>query len=527
MMPGYAAVNQAGPVLQAESFKHYVDYFNETDDETVVNHIPNAQSWAWFEKNVPLFECPDKDIERTYYFRWWTYRKHIRKTPDGFVITEFLPSVSWAGPHNVIACPLGHQIYEGRWIRDHKYLDNYIRFWFSNRELSHVHGDFTPFRSHWVRYYSNWLADAAYQRYLVNGDREFILSILDDLVENDNLWEKEHLLENGLFWQSDGHDGMEWSIGGSGARPTLNSYMYGDALAISKIAELAGKTELATKYKAKAAKRRQLTLEKLWDDKDKFFKVRAYDGYRSSRDKLWPNDTLVDVREQLGYIPWYFNLPEKGYEAAWLQFADKAGFRAPYGITTAERRHPRFRKVVPLSDTNYAYDFGCQWNGPVWPYATSQTLVALANLLNNYQQNYVTSQDYFDALKTYVKSQHKEHRPWIGENLNEITGKWIVDQPRSKDYNHSTFCDLVITGLVGLRPRADDVIEINPLVPEGKWSYFCLDNVPYKGHTLTILFDAEGKEYQRGKGLHVFADGRRIAGSGELTHLKCKMPTEK
>ena len=36
-------------------------------------------------------------------------------------------------------------------------------------------------------------------------------------------------MENGLFYQIDDRDGMEFSAGGSGARPTINSYMYGDA----------------------------------------------------------------------------------------------------------------------------------------------------------------------------------------------------------------------------------------------------------------------------------------------------------
>jgi len=38
-------------------------------------------------------------------------------------------------------------------------------------------------------------------------------------------------------------------------------------------------------------------------------------------------------------------------------------------------------------------------------------------------------------------------------------------------YNHSTYCDLIITGLVGLRPRADDIVEVNPLLPESTWRY--------------------------------------------------------
>ena len=92
-------------VLKVDSFKHYVDAFNENDEELYVRHISNEKAWEFLKANIPLLECRDKDIERTYYFRWWTYRKHIKNTPDGFVITEFLPEVPWAGKHNTISCP--------------------------------------------------------------------------------------------------------------------------------------------------------------------------------------------------------------------------------------------------------------------------------------------------------------------------------------------------------------------------------------------------------------------------------------
>ena len=36
------------------------------------------------------------------------------------------------------------------------------------------------------------------------------------------------------------------------------------------------------------------------------------------------------------------------------------------------------------------------------------------------------------------------------------------DQEKSRYYNHSTFNDLIITGLIGLRPREDNTIEVNP-----------------------------------------------------------------
>ena len=273
------------------------------------------------------------------------------------------------------------------------------------------------------------------------------------------------------------------------------------------------------------AKRKKVTLEKLWDDKEKFFKVRAYDGFRTGRDKPWPNDTLFDIREQLGYIPWYFNLPYAGYEEAWKQLMNQFGFKAPAGLTTAEKRDLRFRRHWSVYPSHG--DGGCQWNGPVWPYATTQTLVAMANLLNNYKQDYVDKNDYLEVLRTYAKRHQKNGRPWIGEAIDEKTGNWLVDDnPRGKDYNHSAYCDLVISGLVGIRPSDDNIIEVNPLLPQGKWNYFCLDNVSYKGRKLTVLYDADGKKYGRGKGLQVIVDGQKAANSPKLERLTVKLPAK-
>jgi len=120
---------------------------------------------------------------------------------------------------------------------------------------------------------------------------------------------------------------------------------------------------------------------------------------------------------------------------------------------TAERCHPRFR---------FAHEHDCLWNGPSWPYATTQTLVAMANLLNDYDQDVVDKRDYFTVLGNYARSQYKDDRPWIAENLDGVTGRWIVDKPRSVDYNHSGYADLIINGLVGLRPREDGTEMVNP-----------------------------------------------------------------
>lgn len=506
-------------MLEASSYFHYVEEFNKYDEELYVNAIPNSESWLFLKNNIPLFDCPDKDLELTYYFRWWTFRKHIKDTPDGYVITEFLPQVSWSGKHNTISCAAGHHFYEGRWLHDSRYLDNYAQFWFRKGG--------SP------RRYSFWAADAIYNYYLVNSNKDFIIDLLPDLISNYELWEEGKMWgkyyigmnEDGLFSTIDDRDGMEVSIGGHGKRPSINSYMYGDALAISKIAEMAGKNEISDQYRNKAGKIKSLVQEKLWDNDSDFFKILSTE-----------TDSLNDVHELIGYTPWYFNLPDKdeGYEVAWSQIKDPEGFKANFGPTVAEQRHPEFE---------VSYDgHECKWNGPSWPYASSVTLTAMANVLNNYPQESIVNSDYFDLLQTYSRSHRRTTNsgrivPWIDENINPFTGEWLAraqletydpetgwsdkkgGKERGKDYNHSSFCDLVISGLVGLRPRSDNRIEVNPLVPEDTWDWFCLDNVLYHGKIITIVWDKNGKKYNKGKGFKIYADGTLLARSAKLEHL--------
>jgi hypothetical protein len=501
----------AGPVLRAEDFKHYADIFNAGDEELYKGTISNAEVWPFLRENIPLLECPDKTLEEIYYFRWWTYRKHFKQTPDGFIVTEFLPDVPWAGKDNSINCAAALHFYEGRWLHDRQYLDDYAVFWLRKGGS--------------VRSYSFWIADSLWNRFLVTGDPREVNELFPDLIVNYQEWEKTNLGTNGLFWQIDDRDGMEMPIGDNsgqrGYRPTINSYMFADARAIANIADLLGRNGVAAEFRAKAAKLKQLVQEKLWDKDAQFFK------FLPDR----PNARLSIGRELIGYTPWYANLPDAGFEAAWKQLMDTNGFFAPYGPTTAERRSPQFKLAYQGHE--------CQWNGPSWPYSTSITLTALANLLDNYRQNFINKHDYLALLVIYAKSQHLQCDdgtvvPWIDENLNPLTGDWMARtilksqgngiRERGKDYNHSTYCDLLINGLVGLKPRADDIVEVNPLVPEGLWDYFCLDNVLYHGHILSIIYDKTGGHYGRGQGLRVLADGKEMAASASLARLTGPLP---
>jgi hypothetical protein len=489
---------------ETERLKKYVTYFNSIDNEAVKNFVPNAEAYDWLSSNIPLLECPDQVLEQNYYYRWWSFRKHLVKSPEGFIFTEFIEPVKHAGKYNSISCALGHHLYEGRWLKDNRYLQDYIRFWLYKADAGQSKQRFHQF--------SSWIDDAVYQNNLVKPDLAFIKEIVPALDADYSKWETERQLKSGLFWQFDVKDGMEESISGSrkeqNRRPSINSYMYGNAKALAAIAGLTGDQQLANKYEGKASVLKQLVQDSLWNNSTGFFET-----------KMAKTGSPAKVREAIGFIPWDFNLPDdkRNYAKAWDAMLDTAGFNSPWGITTAERRDPTFR----TRGTGHS----CEWDGALWPFASSQTLKGLSNLLNNYRnKGNMTAEVFYNELHKYAASHTKNGKPYIGEYQDEKTGEWLKgDNPRSSFYNHSTFCDLVINDLIGIKPRTDEVLEIRPLIPENKWAWFALRNVSYHGKNIMLIWDKTGSKYQLGKGLHIYVDGKKIKTVKDLKPVKVQM----
>ena len=482
-----------------EKLRAYVSAFNVADEELYPQAIPNEAAFAYLQQNAPLLDCPDEALETTYYFRLWTLRKHFKRTPFGHVLTEFLPPVGWAGPYNTINCAVGHHLREARWLADApEKLWEYICFWLDG---------------HGAIGYSMWFASAveSYFRIHPNADR-----MREALPKLDLLYrqrEETNLRPCGLFWSIDDRDGMEYSVGGSGLRPTLNSYMCGDAFAMARMAQAVGNDALARAYRERGEGLRERMNALLWDgdfyrtipceeDDPADFTVRpAVEGSRR-------------VRELAGYLPWYFHLAPPEKDGALRQLFDPNGFAAPFGLTTAERRHPRFL---------FSNAHECLWNGYVWPFATAQTLTALANAIRDRgAASPVSNGEYYALLRQYALCHRLTEadgsvRCWIDEDLHPFTGRWYCRdelarkgyeqragiRERGKDYNHSTFCDLVLSGLLGIRFE-NGVPTARPIVPP-EWDHFAVTGLT--AENWTVLWDRDGARYGLGPGLRCFRAG--------------------
>ena len=474
------------------------------------------RDWRWYKENIPFLDTPNEDIDLTYYYRWEMMSgKMVYGSPEsGYASTEFADRPWWSGAYGTISAPAGHQLYEYRWFRDKKYAEDYASFWFENPGAE-------PFN------YTNWIGDAVWQIYKVYQNEDFVTELQDELVEQYKGWEKRYYVPSeGMFAWDGMHDGMEtninsrqtenWFAGAPGYRPTLNSYMWAYALAIKNIAELNGNAELAGFYAKKADTIKSNFQQKNWDPDRNFFFHRFQNDERNG---IKANSLTYETgeyagnphgREEIGFIPWYFNMPDPGFEAAWQYLMDPDYFYAPFGPTTVEQGDPLFKIAENC----------CQWSGNAWPFATAQTLKAMANVLRNYDQNYVSKEDYYELLDIFARTHRKNGKPYIAEANHPYTGSWSGhDNPGHSDhYFHSSYIDLVITGLIGLQPKATDSIVVDPLISDS-WDYFALEDVAYHGRNVSIVWDRTGDRYNVGQGLRIISDGKTIASSPEIRRL--------
>jgi hypothetical protein len=490
-------------------------------DEHALAHAAFGNDAPWYEGNIPFFETADAQLTKIYYYRWQVYRAHQRDLgPRGYITTEFLDDVGWQRqPYASLNDASGFHIAEGRWLRDRRYVGDYVDFLYAGGGND--------------RHFSEGIADAVWGRYLVEGDRAGAVRHLDAMQHIYTLWDDHFDFTKRLYWIEPLLDATEYTIasidssggkdgftGGEAFRPSINSYMFGNARAISHIAALQGDAATAATYAARADDLRAHVEQDLWSAPLTHF----IDRYRVNNDhvKYWDR---IRGRELVGYLPWTVGLPRDtaASAAAWKHLLSPIELGGTAGLRTVEPSYQYY-----LRQYRYDKDTGrreCQWNGPAWPFQTTQALVGMANLLEDYHQSVVTRSDYMRLLRQYADLHATGATPDLQEDYDPDTGAPIVGLARSHHYNHSGFVDLIISGMVGIRPRADDVLEVDPLVPHdpsapGFQRWFALQDVPYHGRRVSVVFDADGSHYHRGAGLSVLVDGRMVAhavGLGRVT----------
>jgi hypothetical protein len=301
-------------------------------------------------------------------------------------------------------------------------------------------------------------------------------------------------------------------------RVDLTAYNYGNALAVARIYRKLKQPAKAEEFDRLAAKIRAGVLAKMWRPEKRFFlSLRASDK------------AVADVKEVIGVYPFYFGMVPwgEGYESAWSSIVDPAQFWMTWPVASASRECPAFSQKNWPGDGRAA---GCMWNGPTWPHANSLVMTAMARTLRATRNRNVTysplkREHLWELFTSFTKAQFRNQNlvyPWTGEFYNGDTGEWKTAE---RDYNHSTWLDVLLGDLLGLVPRDDRTIELDPLLPEDRLSYFILDGQRYRGRDVTIVWDsprfrAADRFGDGRKGLDLYVDGKLVASSTSLSRLE-------
>ena len=476
------------------------------------HHASNVQ---WYVDHAPRLSVhADTARERLRYENLWTYRwfllRHNLAHPNAGHLTG--GPVFYEGRHGswyprVISFSTPHIVAEARWLRDPSLWSANVR-----AHVDHIDevGELRNVLVHWRGFrYTNWIGAATVDALKVHPDRPLAERLLPALIRNvtgqvahhdrdgDGVLAPGDHYTTGMefqpsFWFFDGYDNRKPQA--DLERPDFTSYVFGNAVALAEAARWLDRDDDARAMDAVAAKLRAGTLDKLWNDDERFF--------LSIRER---DDAPALTPEVIGFYPFRFALPpdEPRYRAAFDALVDPAKFWTPYPPASCSRTVPVFSAAVQRWPGPGGLVTPCMWNGPTWPHATSLVADAIGVALRRYEPSAVTAEKLGELLDAYARFHFEDgdpSRPLLREYGDGETGvNWGC-----ADYLHSTWIDLVIRHAIGLQPRLDDTLEVHRL-PLGLPGMSVM-GLRYHGHVVDI--DALGDATT------VYVDGVVVGRSG-------------
>ncbi|KAK5216843.1 hypothetical protein LTR72_010213 [Exophiala xenobiotica] len=499
---------------------------------SILNHSSYLEGFdepQWYLDNIPFVDFPDPGIQQIYYYRTSVLKRHLvyAHQGHGWVITEFIQPVPWASKFQSIPDSAPHQILEARWLRDPSYVNDVTQL-YTRGGLESIAGVT----------YTHYLQDSFMEAAQATGNMAFLQAQLDGMINMYDLWNTTKDQTTGLYHRTPLLDAQEFSLpgyviggpeGGSvdvwnsfqnnysiiwlgpeTYRPSFNTYMVSNARAISTVAELSGNASLASAWNATTNQLLQTMQNTLWDHDIQFW-----------IDVVQGTNLPIVGRQLIGLYPYRFDIgTEDMYIPGIENSLNEHGFISEFGPTTLEQSNPYF-----TAEKNITYC--CMWNGQSWPFSTCVYLGTLARLARDNRSTVATPEFFQEAFQTYTRTHYDHGEPAIFESHYPTRDAWSgYTRNHSEHYLHSTYMDNVFTNLLGIFPSFSDTFEMAPLVPSN-WTNFAVENLPYHGNLLSILWDANGTAYSNfnhSSGLSIYANGALLYNQPTLARFSVALP---
>jgi hypothetical protein len=129
-----------------------------------------------------------------------------------------------------------------------------------------------------------------------------------------------------------------------------------------------------------------------------------------------------------------------------------------------------------------------------------------------------------DLFRKYTRLQFRGHdidSPMVVEHYNPLTGGEISQE---EDYFHSSWIDLVVTGVVGLVPSDADILRFDPI--NCGMGFFHLRGLPWRGREVDVSWLDPELSLKKGSvpaGFTVWVDGEMVENRERLGAVEIDM----
>lgn len=490
-----------------ESRTEYEAYRAASPQEAYTTHVTAYNQW-WAD-NVPYLDTPEDNIDKTLYYRWWLMRFNFLDADIPGNDYQFPTAMEGVlGYNNSIVLTTGMFVDDLKYFRDPIYS---YGPWVSAGETSKssklVDNPGDP--ANWSNSYTEYISEAAWRSYQVHGGPAAIAENLATYAEYDvkGLVSAYDSNGNGLIeydWGAmTGNDAdavsFHWKAGKQDRAE--NAYLYSNALASASAYRVAGNDAKADEMEAFAQNIKEKLVEVLWNPDRKLIEhAMANTGEH------------VPWKEINNYYPFTVGLmPKPGdadydddYVEALRLWADDAEYPVFPFYTANQKDKAAAAAAGEAGSNNFSV------------INSTVTFRMLSSVLRDYPTDAITSEWYKKLLYWNAWSHYQNGGDNRLPDQNEFWSDGSADPQKIgyRSWIHHTILGAtnftMIEDAMGLRPRDDAKIELNPI--DIDWDHFTANNIRYRDRDLTVTWDEPGdgkRPYGETvpEGYSVFLDG--------------------
>ena len=449
----------------------------------------SGKRWADLEKEVPQFTCSDPLFSRYWWYRWYGLR--LNAVPAG--LGQYRDPTVCEGIayfHQPISYSAMCHAREVRWSSDRRWSWGVLNTFFhaladdgampGRVYLDHLHEpDF---------YHADW-----------GGAIEDVLAVHPDRLQLNRLYPQ---VEKYAEWLRTTRDregsgmidvvdqfetGQEYMSRYQAVDPDADRYGWENRLRLKGVdvtvyayrlfrflerhaSDEAGRT----RWGNHADLVRRSVQDRMWDPETRLFSdVNPGTGERTG------------VKAAVCFYPYLTDIagPEH-VEGLGQHLFNPDEFWTPYPAPSSSADDPLFSPDAEWKGKRHV----CPWNGRVWPMTNSHLIDALASVARAHRSEWSSRLTAF--LRRFLRMMSFDgvgKRPNCFEHYHPISGRGSVYRGID-DYQHSWVNDLLVRHLIGILPRGEVGITVDPF-PFGLSAR--LGRVPVAGHRVDVTVSAE------------------------------------